>query len=116
MKIRYRDMLLNGYFTDDQRKEIVGMANAIVRWLSGRATEHYKGDARNQYIEEIEYWSNEIIQHDYNNGLGTIGLCIFFSMDAKHWCRDTDLWPYAMWESYWLMRNETAEGMALQLD
>lgn len=109
--MRYRDMLLNGHFTDTQRRKIVAIGNGIVRWLSGAAVGNYELDYKAAYLASSEKMTSAILETSYQDlkAKNRVFNTVACYMGAEEWLgQDFELWNFAAWEAFWLLRGTTA--------
>lgn len=116
--MRYRDMLLNDFFTDTERQKIVGIANAVMRWLSGTAIHKYIGDEQNEYLQLAQWLTQKILETHYEDmpSLHRLFTRIRVHMAIEYWLNDDAyLFTYARWEVYWLLRGTTALDVTYEM-
>lgn len=112
----YRDLVLNGSLSEDEMSRIIGMANAIVRFLSEYIDSGYCNLSDSKKAEAI------VIRDDFTTihfsdweGIKSITHRLFTVMECAYWFIDPNdvyLFPHARWEAYWLMRGTTALDFA----
>jgi hypothetical protein len=94
----YRDKILSGEYTDEERGVIIGIANGVVRFLTH---------------EDNQTLADDFCNHDNFDSMYPLLEIISDEMDIYNWIHHSDeimgkLIGPALWESYFLMHNTTA--------